>query len=672
MRYSCLLLALFAVPSSAQTFTDASWQFLDGSDGSRSVFGASLVDVNRDGRPDLYQPSRLFIQNESGGLYDVLDGPRFSDSDGNEVFGAVFGDANADGFPDIFVEDFDPGSRYFENRFGIRWDLAPTTGPDMSAAQSQGATWADFDQDGDLDLFVGEETGANRYFENLGDGVFRDTNQSGLLNHQHSYGVATSDYDRDGDLDVFIAACSSTSAEASVNVLFRNEGNGLFVDVAVAAGVADSLAGWAVVWLDYDRDSWPDIFIANMPIGGINARPGFNKLYRNLGDGTFEDVSDAAGVSGDQDEGAFGASSADFDNDGWEDIYVANGFGPHRLLRNLGDGTFTDILPELGLLPIDETIAVAVGDMNADGWIDIFTPSRVGNRLFINDGGQNHFLSVSLRGADANIDAIGARVTAHVGGALLQREITAGDGMTSQNHNMTAHFGLGNVQTIDTLVVSWPDGPTSRLHNVVGDQHLYIVQNNIVQNSGLNEPPDPPELLSPPAGSQLSQSARFAWEPVADGDGDDITYTLAILSLNDRTTSGELVMTGISGSEVQADLSSVTDGDYTWTVVAEDGHWKRGATESFTFRKGGATAAEGGSRPPVLALYPNPVSEWATLTLPGSQTSRIDVVDVLGRSVASLQSTGQETRLDLSRLVPGVYLIRAERFGKGLPFVISR
>jgi ASPIC/UnbV protein/VCBS repeat protein/type IX secretion system substrate protein len=670
MRRFCLLIALAVLPAQAQTFTDASVVLLDPAEPTRIVFGASVADANRDGKPDLYQSARLFLQQERGLFRDILEGPRFGTPDGSEVFGAVFGDGDGDGFPDLYVEDLDPGSRYFKNRFGLRWDLAPPPeGPDMTSAQSQGASWADYDRDGDLDLFVGEEFGSNRYFENIGGGVFRDTGQPGILNDRHSYGVAANDYDRDGDIDVFIAACFSGPAEKSVNALFRNEGDGTFVEVAVAAGVADSLAGWGVVWLDYDRDSWPDVFVANMPIFGPDARPGFNKLYRNLGDGTFEDVSDASGMSGGTDDWGFGASAADFDNDGWEDVYLANDFSPHRLLRNQGDGTFVDIMPELGLLPIEQTIAAAVGDINSDGWIDVFTASRMGSRLFMNNGGQNHYLSVTLRGGGMNVDAIGARVTAWVGGARMQREISAGDGMTSQNHNMTAHFGLGTASTVDTLIVEWPSGGTTRFRDVAADQHFPIVK-----GAGLNHPPDLPVLAGPVAGSHLGQLESFSWTPATDPDGDPVTYTLAVLSLNDRTPTGEMIVSGLEGTIYQADLSGITDGDYIWTVIAEDGHWRRAATTSATFRKGGVTSFESSPEIPSVELFPNPVSGWATLTLPPSQTGavRVDIVDLLGRTVASYDLVGPEAKLDLTKLAPGMYLVRPNGAQASVPIVVSR
>ncbi|MFT4603613.1 MAG: hypothetical protein ACI9W4_000328, partial [Rhodothermales bacterium] len=232
MRLLTLLLALLAAAPIAfgQTFTEAASPFAATVSGSRILFGASAADVNLDGRPDFYHPGRLYIQTDSLLFEDVLETARFEGPDGTEVFGGVFADADGDQFPDLYVEDFDVGSRVFRNRYGIRWDLAPqNNGIDMSAAQSQGASWGDYDQDGDLDLFVGEEFGSNALFENLGNGRYRNAGLAAILNDRKSYGVAAADFDRDGDLDVYIAACSSGDPAQSVNSLFRNEGDGTFV-----------------------------------------------------------------------------------------------------------------------------------------------------------------------------------------------------------------------------------------------------------------------------------------------------------------------------------------------------------------------------------------------------------------------------------------------------------
>jgi hypothetical protein len=656
MRLLTLLLALLAAAPIAfgQTFTEAASPFAATVSGSRILFGASAADVNLDGRPDFYHPGRLYIQTDSLLFEDVLETARFEGPDGTEVFGGVFADADGDQFPDLYVEDFDVGSRVFRNRYGIRWDLAPqNNGIDMSAAQSQGASWGDYDQDGDLDLFVGEEFGSNALFENLGNGRYRNAGLAAILNDRKSYGVAAADFDRDGDLDVYIAACSSGDPAQSVNSLFRNEGDGTFVDVGAEAMVADSLAGWAVVWTDYDRDLWPDIFVANMPVYGPNARTGVNKLYRNLGDGTFEDVSGAAGVAGGADDWGFGASAADFDNDGWEDIYLANDFSPHRLLRNQGDGTYLDVLPDLGLLPIDGTIAVAVADVNLDGWVDVALAARMGNRLFVNDGGARHWLTVRLMAGGQNAAAIGATVVAWMGSTPLYRQITAGDGMTSQNLDLSAHFGLGEATQIDSLVIRWPTGSTTRLLDVPADQHLHVSQ-----SSGITNPPIAGTLMLPIAEAELSGTARFEWSAGSDQDEDPLSYTLAILSHEDRSLAGERVIEGISSTFADVDLGGLPDGDYVWTVVTEDGMWRRGAPKSRNFIKGTVSAI--GTLPESLGLevYPNPFHD--NLNIRTDRPATLELIDVTGRIVKSWRTAFGSSHVSLTGLASGVYLLREQ------------
>lgn len=658
MRSIAAFLVLISAwsPVFGQTFTELTSPFTPDHPGTRTLFGATAVDVNLDGRVDLYHPGRLYIQTDSLRFEDILESSQFQGPDGTEVFGGVFADADGDHFPDLYVEDFDVGSRFFRNRFGIRWDLeSPENGIDMSAAQSQGASWGDYDQDGDLDLFVGEEFGGNKLFENIGGGRYRDSGLASILNDRKSYGVAAADFDLDGDLDVYIAACSTGDPAQSVNSLFRNEGDGTFVDIGPQANVADSLAGWAVVWTDFDRDRWPDIFVANMPIYGPNARTGVNKLYRNLGDGTFEDVSEAAGVAGDQDDWGFGASVADFDNDGWEDIYLANleiNLSSHRLLRNQGDGTFVDVMPDLGLLPIDGPIAVAVADLNGDGWVDVTLADRMKNRAFVNDGGSNGWLTLRLVASDANSAAIGATAVAWVDGTPLYRQVTAGDGMTSQNLDLSIHYGLGGHATVDSLVISWPNGGTSRLVDVAANQHLLASQ-----DSGLMAAPRPETgLVSPEDGSMLQGNTRFEW--TAAGLVDGVSYTLAILSLEDRSAAGELVLEGLSDSSVHADLSGLANGAYVWTVVTDGGNWRRGAVRSRSFSKSAATSAQDFPERPGLQAFPNPFSDQ--LTVYSSRPSVLELIDVTGRTVLRTVTGGGPEVLAVGQLARGVYFLRVE------------
>ncbi len=669
MRSIPFLILLVALPTRAQTFTEVSERFLEGPEATRIVYGASLIDVNRDGRVDLYQPSRLFLQRESGDFGDVMLAGRFSEQDGEEVFGAIFADVSGDGFPEMYVEDLGNGSRFFLNRFGIRWDVALDNGGiDMSELEAQGASWGDFDGDGDLDLFASEEHGGNRYFENLGVNGFQDSGQAIIQTHQHSYGLASYDYDLDGDLDVFVSACNS-DADHSINALFRNEGDGTFADVSAEAGIDDDLPAWAVVWLDYDRDSWPDVYVVNMPVSGPSARPGINKLYRNLGDGTFEDVSDVSGTAGGSFDFGFGGSAADFDNDGWEDLYVANdniSNSDHRLLHNNGDGTFTDIMGDLDLPPSQATIAVAVADVNGDGWIDIVTAARTGNRIFLNDGGTNHSLTVRLQGAPGNRDGVGAKVWVYTDGVSQQREITAGDGMTSQNHDLSAHFGLGSVTSVDSVVVVWPGGAVSRAESVSVDRTLHLVR-----DVGPNDPPSSPLLLGPASDVSLDNEVTFSWAASTDPEADPISYTVAILSIDDRTSGGELVVAVGQSTEYTADLSGLSEGRYVWTVVADDGYWVRGATQEGTFVNGMATAVSPPSLTPHLAIYPNP--SQTALTVLVREPGLLIVSDLLGREVARERVFGPREVIDVSGFSPGVYFVRLSAgSGPGVPMLVAR
>ncbi|MBO6575653.1 MAG: VCBS repeat-containing protein [Rhodothermales bacterium] len=645
MRPLIALVFLTAIPASAQSFLEVPAPFATPPDGSAIIFGSSLADVNRDGRPDYYHRGRLYLQTDSLVFTDVMGTGRFPAIDGTEVFGGVVGDADGDGFRDLYVEDFDPGSRFFRNRYGLRWDLASAeSGIDMSEAQSQGAVWGDYDRDGDVDLFVGEEFGGNKLFENLGGGVFRDAGMSAILNERKSYGVAAADFDRDGDLDIYIAACSQGDPAQSRNSLFRNEGDGTFVDIGAEAMVADSLAGWATVWLDYDRDQWPDLFVANMPIYGPNARTGVNKLYRNLGDGTFEDVSVAAGVAGGDDDWGFGASAGDFDNDGWEDIYLANDFSNHQLFRNRGDGTFEDVWPDLGVDPFTGTLAVATADLNNDGWLDLAFASREGNRVQTGTGDGN-WLRMHLRAEGENRDALGALLTTWVNGNAMIREVHAGDGMTSQNHDLSVHVGLGQASVADSVTVRWPAGATTRFLDVGANQVLHLSE-----SSGIADPPPFPELEEGDLGTQAGPEIRFALTATEAG----VSYQLVLAHL-ESTTLAEYELTG---SELSVDVTGLPNGDYAWTVIAERDGFVRASRSTGSFTWSGATHTDRLDEPSLWSMWPNPVSE--ILTIETNARDRLVVFDLLGRAVLQAQVTPGRNRLDVSGLVPGLYVLRLE------------
>lgn len=571
---TALMLALVQIPCLAQTFTDAAHLLQSDSDGTLTT-GASAVDFNNDGLVDIYRPGLLFLNRGAEGFVDIL----FETGviEGESVFGAAFGDYNGDGYPDVIFEDLGAPSRIYRNDRDLTFAQINSEAGFTTNSFAQGAGWADYNLDGRLDLYINNDLGDNQLFKNLGDGQFVEISESaGVQQPGNSYGMAWGDYNNDGYPDIFNAPCNFRP-ENSIKHLFRNNGDGTFDNVNVEAGVADSLASWCVNWFDYDNDGDLDIYIGNIE---HTPRPAKNKLYRNNGDGTFTDVAQAAAVAGEDNEDTFGASIADFDNDGWQDIYVANSGFAHRIYRNNGDGTFSDVAQAAG---IDERFhsSVAVADFNSDGWIDIFSPGTP-NNLWYNDGGGNHWLRVQLRQPGENYYGVSARVEVVTGASRQMREVRAGDGFCAQSHALSVHIGLGSAASADSLVIRWPGGETQSFTNVPADRVVTVVRGH-----GLNAPPDAFKLTGPADGSSLGEppgDVLFRWERAEDLDGDALTYTLI---LRGEAIESEL---NAGGNNSLAVAPALLDGVCSWTVQVTDGHSTVASTDVFHF---GAARCQG-------------------------------------------------------------------------------
>ncbi|MCH8031645.1 MAG: VCBS repeat-containing protein, partial [Bacteroidetes bacterium] len=317
------LLSQNAVHSSAQTFTDRSDLLPAGNSGS--VYGAAVVDIDGDGRTDLFGPGRVLLRRSAGFeevLIDAEDAP----------LGAVFGDVDGDGLPEgLILYVFDPDVyRYHSAR--EMFVPIPQGGIDVGSGfeLAMGSLLLDYDNDGALDVFIGNDGGTDLLFQGQGDGTF--VNVSNLLPvlPRTNYGAHAADYDRDGDIDIYLGICPVVE-----NILYRNDGAGGFAEVAADAGLNDDRESWGVFWFDFDNDGWLDVCVTNH-----NSSEG---LFRNQGDGTFTDVATAAGIAGPTDEKTWNLTAADFDNDGWVDVFVANEPQASRLSHNDWDGTFSDV-----------------------------------------------------------------------------------------------------------------------------------------------------------------------------------------------------------------------------------------------------------------------------------------------------------------------------------------
>lgn len=454
--------------------------------------GATCGDYDADGDIDIYvlrgkRPAVLF-RNRGDGRFDEVAANAGVAVVGNYC-GPSFADVDGDGFLDLFVCGVvDARPKLFRNRGdGTFEDITASSGLQLSG-ETCAAAWGDYDRDGDLDLFITRWERQNltratneHLWRNNGDLTFTDVSDASLISRtirQSTQGDLTftpnfADIDNDGWPDLLIAADFKTSR------IYRNQRDGTFADVTTSVINEDNGMGAAVG--DYDNDGDLDWFVSSIwhkdPTNGWTG----NRLYRNRGDGTFEDATDEAGVR--EGDWGWGASFADFDQDGHLDLMHVNGWfhdgfevDRSRLWLANGDGSFRETAEQLGFSDRGQGRALMVFDADGDGDLDFFVDNLDNAwKLYRNDLDKGGYLQVRLQGAAPNSEAIGARVYVSVGATTQMREIQCGCNFLAQNP-AEAHFGLGGAQVIDELRIVWPDGAQTVRTQVVGNQKLVIAR----------------------------------------------------------------------------------------------------------------------------------------------------------------------------------------------------
>ena len=473
---------------------DASIADIQLTEAEKTGGGLGLADIDNDGLPELYvahghsTPGKLFS----------FDGDRFVEREDNgiELLGmdlaGYFIDIDVDGFKDFISVQYE-GVEVFRND-GTGNFLVHT---DATRIDNRTATWsmaaADYDLDGDLDLFfthwgTGITDGGTEYlWKNNGEGVFTDasfrvpikvTMAADNLESEYSFTPTFADFDSDGFPDLLIAGDWESS-----QVLQNAVGGNVFFDFTTEVISDENGMGSAVA--DYDRDGDLDWFVSSIWDPNASSNGTGNRLYRNMdGKGTFEDVTDEAGVR--EGDWGWGSCFADFDNDGHVDLFHTNGYqeprpqfhdDPSRLFMSNGDGTFTERAAELDIIHTGQGRGIICTDYNDDGKVDIFIANS-GNSptVFRNDHqNDNHYIAIDLVGIGANPEAIGARVTVTTASGSQIDEVRLGTAYLSHGP-ATLHFGLGEDDSISSIDVSWP-GPgnlTSRVEMKDVDQRLTI------------------------------------------------------------------------------------------------------------------------------------------------------------------------------------------------------
>lgn len=491
-----------------------------GVDALLNAGGVVVDDFDNDGLLDIVassmsacEPLHFYHNNGNGTFTDRAAQAGLSEQLGG--LNVVETDYNNDGCMDLLVLrggwEFPMRKSLLRNNCnGTFTDVTEQSGLGKTVTSTNSAVWADIDNDGYLDLFIANEKTPSQLFHNRGDGTFEDISQSaGVDNTRFSKGVTAADYDNDGYVDFYVSNIDGA------NYLYRNNHDKTFTEIAKQAGVQAPGTGFATWFFDYDNDGWPDLFVTSYPSYSVDEvirsymhlpyHADTMRLYRNMHDGTFQDVTAEVGL--DKVFIPMGANFGDVDNDGYLDIYLGVGqpsYGailPHVLLKNDAGKKFTDITASSGTGDMHKGHGISFADLFHTGHEDIVANfggavpgDRHNLRLFENPGNDNDWINIRLAGVKSNRAAVGARITVTVENEKHEKRAvvrTVGYGSSFSGSPMEQHIGLGQDAHIVAIDIWWPATDTRQHFASVEKNQFLLIKEFATEYTRLERKPVP-------------------------------------------------------------------------------------------------------------------------------------------------------------------------------------
>lgn len=478
-----IIIILLSVSLNAQiTFVESSAaQNINVSFGDHQFNGGiSFFDFDNDGWDDLTYASEqgepvYFFKNMSGTFQQVTFNYTDTLDDTRQV---IWVDIDNDDDNDLFIVSNDASNRLLLNDGSFNFqDITSPSGISTATMGSWGASWGDYNNDGYLDLFLCNRdimngVQPNILYKNNGNNTFTNVNTVAGIDNGNHYSFCASFFDYNND--GFQDIYIANDRFTTTNILYKNNGNGTFTDVSVTSGTGMNIDAMSTTIDDYDNDGFQDIYITNTSAG--------NYFLKNNGDGTFTNIATATGTT--FNSVAWGAVFLDADNDTDVDLYVSgmrdgsDGSLPSAFYENQGDGTF--VIPSAAGFASDtaESYSNAIGDINNDGFPDMTVINRtpIPNFLWTNTSTSGYnWIKIKLEGVQSNKMGVGSKIELFANGKRQYQYVICGEGYISQNSGLE-FFGLRNATTIDYIKVTWLSGLVDVINNVTVNQTLTIVE----------------------------------------------------------------------------------------------------------------------------------------------------------------------------------------------------